>query len=180
MIRQELDARGIFPFLPDGYKVYVRPELPKITFSYDKVRYSVTDLRFLNTNAIYAIVYIIEQIRNNGDIKEVTCKYPQDMSDEELEVISTVAMGITYNATKTGKKGFSMNGTFLVEGYEKRGKTLTFHLFSDHVKVIYEYLQNAKESRIYDLIIELVNKEKEDFSLLDNLAENGNNNITNG
>ena len=181
MIYQEIKEKWLTSMLPDGAKLYMSPELPKFSFTYNKVKYTVPDVRLLNVNAIQAILYIVGQIVEKGMTEQVTCKYTDDFNDAELEIISAIVTGLVYEAKRGGKNGFSMCGHFLTNGFARDEKTLTFTLIEEHAKVIYKYAREKKEVSFYDLIIACVeNHAKELPGLLDNPAENGNNNMTNG
>lgn len=166
--RTEIDARHFMDIFPEGSKFYRIPELPKIKFKANKVQYSITDVRLLNENAVYTFLNIINTVANEPDTEEVTFKIEDDTNEDTVEIITDILMGISYTAKKGGKHGFESSSSFLVTGVERHEaedyKTITFKLIKDHAQAIYEYAQEHEQPNLYELVIAIEEKSREQIA----------------
>lgn len=166
--RTEIDARHFMGIFPEGSKFYRIPELPKIKFKANKVQYSITDVRLLNENAVYTFLNILNTVANEPDTEEVTFKIEDDTNEDTVEIITDILMGISYTAKKGGKHGFESSSRFLVTGVERHEaedyKTITFKLIKDHAQAIYEYAQEHEQPNLYELVIAIEEKSREQIA----------------
>lgn len=140
------------------------PDLPKIEFKAGKVNYSMTDLRYLNTNAFNMFIDILNYVATVANSNEVTLTLPEKMSDDEKRVIKEILLATGFTAMKKGRNGFYIGGAFLVSGIEiKNGFTMKIKLISEHAKVIYEYTQRKAKPSIYELVIAIVEATNNDI-----------------
>ena len=163
--RTEIDARHFMDIFPEGSKFYKIPELPKIEFKANKVKYSVTDIRLLNESAVYTFLNILNTVANEPDTEEVSFKIGDDTSEDTVDIITDILMGISYTAKKGGKHGFEASSSFLVTGVERHEtegcKTITFKLIKAHAQAIYEYAQEHEQPSLYELVIAIEEKSRE-------------------
>jgi hypothetical protein len=156
-----MDAGAFSDLLPKGSELYMRPELPKVKFKKNGVKYTVTDLRLLNQEAIRVFEIILDTVIDTPNCREVSFN-AENADEDTIHIITDILAGMWYSAEKGGKNGFSIDDCFLVNGARKTNDTITFLLAEDHANVIYEYAQkNLQEGRIisiYDLVIVLAKK----------------------
>ena len=166
--RTEIDARHFMDIFPEGSKFYRIPELPKIKFKANKVQYSITDVRLLNENAVCTFLNILNTVANEPDTEEVTFKIEDDTNEDTVEIITDILMGISYTAKKGGKHGFESSSSFLVTGVDRHEaedyKTITFKLIKDHAQAIYEYAQEHEQLNLYELVIAIEEKSREQIA----------------
>ena len=166
--RTEIDARHFMDIFPEGSKFYRIPELPKIKFKANKVQYSITDVRLLNENAVCTFLNILNTVANEPGTEEVTFKIGDDTNEDTVEIITDILMGISYTAKKGGKHGFESSSSFLVTGVDRHEaedyKTITFKLIKDHAQAIYEYAQEHEQPNLYELVIAIEEKSREQIA----------------
>lgn len=158
------------PMFP-GMKFSMKPDLPKISFMTNKVKYSITDLRFLNETAVTLFEEIVSYVAETKDVEEISLDISKEFSDSKLNLISDIITSIEFSAKKKGKNGFDINGAFLIIGLDfketKDGGTVKLHIIKDNANVIYEYAQKQlKENGIIninlcDIVIEIVKQHLE-------------------
>lgn len=138
------------------------PELPKLEFKANKVKYSVTDLRYLNENAIDVFQNILTGVISERGIKEITFNIQKGTSENTLRVISDILMAMSYSAEKKGKNGYTLGGALLVTGCHRNDDSITFHLVKENAEIIFDYaMENFKYDKkinIYELVIEIADK----------------------
>lgn len=166
--RTEVDAGHFIGIFPEGSKFYRIPELPKIEFKVNKVKYAVTDIRLLNEDAVCTFLKILNTVANEPDTEEVSFKIEDDTSEDTIEVIIDILLGISYIAKKGGKHGFESSASFLVSGVSRHEtedcKTITFKLIKDHARAIYEYAQEHEQPTLYELVIAIEEKSREQMA----------------
>lgn len=160
-IRTTIEAGVFSDLLPKGSKLYMRPELPKVKFKKNGVKYAVTDLRLLNQEAIRVFEIILNTVIDTPNCREIS--FNAESADEDtIHVITDILTGMEYSAGKGGKNGFSIDSCFLVTGARKTNNIITFLLAEDHANIIYEYaqehLQEGRTISIADLTIVLAEK----------------------
>lgn len=165
-IRTTMDAGAFSDLLPKGSELYMRPELPKVKFKKNGIKYAVTDLRLLNQEAIRVFEIILDTVIDTPNCREVSFN-AENADKDTIHIITDILTGMEYSAEKVGKNGFSIGDCFLVTGARETNDTITFLLAEDHANIIYEYAQeNLQEDRtisIYDLVIVLAKKRLEIF-----------------
>lgn len=164
--RTKIMETGAFSeFLPKGSKLYMRPELPKVRFKKNGVKYAVTDLHLLNQEAIRVFEIILDTVIDMPNCREVSFN-AENADEDTIHIITDILAGMEYSAEKGGKNGFSIDGCFLVTGARKTNDTITFLLAEDHANIIYEYAQENLQDRtisICDLAIVFAEKGLEIF-----------------
>lgn len=154
--RVEINAGTLTDILPDGLKVYKRPELPKIEFKANKVTYKATDLRCLNETAVNCFIQILTEVCNNPDCRSVGFDV-SEVEQDKIDLIGDIVTGIDYSYHKGGRNGYSGSSCFLTSGTEyhetDEGATLTFTIIQDHARAIYEYAKGKSQINYFEAII---------------------------
>ena len=137
------------PLIPwDDLKTRQRLDLPKFEFKIDKIKYKATDLRLLNPLAIQAFNIIIEYIKEYPNIEEVRFNV-SDLNKDEIFVITEIITGLSFEAKKGGKNGFTIVSNLIATRFrqseEEGKKIISFELIKDHAKALHDYL-NLTES----------------------------------
>ena len=96
------------------------PELPTIELKKDKVKYKITDLRYLNEQAVECVQTLINIIINSDDWGEVGF-VATDMEKDRIHLIADIMQSIRYEYEKGGKNGYSGSAGFLVMGEKIEG-----------------------------------------------------------
>ena len=160
--RFDIDG-GIFQdILPDGAKLYAGLKLPEIEFKKDKVKYTVTDLRPLNENAIYTLETILGAVLSNPDTNEVSFGIEMDKCEyDKIELIIDILVAVRYSAKKGGKYGWKKDGNFLVSGARVESiddiEVITFELIKSHADAIRECAEEKPEPSFLELVIAVAN-----------------------
>ena len=154
--RIEINAMAFTDILPDGCKMYMRPELPKIEFKANKVTYKATDLRCLNENAVNCFIQVLTEVCNNPDCRNVGFDV-SGVEQDKIDLIGDIVSGIDYSYHKGGRKGYSGYSCFLVSGTEyyetDKSATLTFNIIQEHARAIYEYAKGKSQINYFEAII---------------------------
>lgn len=162
----EIDA-GIFKHvLPEGAKLYMRPELPTVKFKHEKVTYTVTDVRLLNESAVQTFAEMLSCVIADESISDkITLLIPVGVDESTVDIITDIIMGISFSASKGGKNGFYTSGAFLATGYDRSGQKLNVHLIPDNVLAIRDYYNTVKPEKLslFDLVIAVAKKQNELF-----------------
>lgn len=152
----------INPSIWEDAKFYKMPELPTIELKKDKVKYKITDLRYLNEQAVECVQTLINIIINSDDWGEVGF-VATDMEKDRIHLIADIMQSIRYEYEKGGKNGYSGSAGFLVMGekIEGNGKEtkVTLHLNEEQAEIIHEYAQDKEELNFYELVIAVAEEE---------------------
>lgn len=82
--RTKIMETGAFSeFLPKGSKLYMSPELPKVRFKKNGVKYAVTDLHLLNQEAIRVFEIILDTVIDMPNCREVKYKITEEYQYEQ-------------------------------------------------------------------------------------------------
>lgn len=149
-------------YLMPEYKnvqLYQMPDLPKIVFKANKVEYTVTDLRFLNENAVYCFEQILNEICSDPNCEEVSFNV-NGIDYDKVNLITDIVGGIMFECKKGGKNGFWLGGRFVTGGQYMETddeKIYTFHLAKDVARSIYEYAKGKDKVNYYELVMAVAN-----------------------
>lgn len=152
---------------PDS-EFYMTPSLPKLEVKRNKVKYKITDLRFLNERAVNTFVQIMLEAMNTLDIEEVSFDVT-GIEESDLNLISDIVSSIQVESSKGGKNGFRHYDThFLINGgtYRKlkdNTEIYTFGLIKDHAKYLYEYAKGKEAVNYFDAIIYVADRSHEEM-----------------
>ena len=164
--RTEINADAFSDILPEGAMMYRRPELPKYEFKANKVKYTVSDLRLLHPQGIEAFESILRIVANTPDCKEVSFDV-SDLSEDTIEIVTDILLGITYHAVKSGKNGFEMGGNFLIIGVSRKENIMTCQLAKPHAWAIFKYAhekaRNNEPIKFLDLVCAVAESALESF-----------------
>ena len=161
--KTEIDA-GIFSdLLPEGTKFYMTPKLPVVNFKKDKVKYKVTDLRLLNEQGVHVVMTILDTLCDYKT-NEVRFDIAEGTSEETIDLCSDIAFGFEWEAYKPGRNGYIISGK-LVYGVRREGNELVFECPKENAETIYEYAHGKKTVSIYELVIAMAEKRRNDLSI---------------
>lgn len=158
---------NMFEDIIPNSKVYMMPDLPKIEFKRDKIKYKITDIRFLNETAVNVFLSIMETAMNTEDCEEVSFDITGIIKENHWDLISDIVENIRYEVSKGGKNGFRHDGYFLTglgSTYTKKDNTeiVTIRLRKDHAQYLYEYARDKETVDYIDAIIYVLNRGHED------------------
>ena len=160
--RQEIPLVGWDDFLPDGGKIYMRPDLPKIEVKRGKTKYTITDLRLLHPIGVETLKQIVTIVANEPT-DEVRFLIPIEQDDETIDIVADIVTGFSVDAKRRGGKysgGRIVSGT-TVEHCENGGRTITFHVVKEFAEDVYEAAQNnnSKSLDFYGLVMDYTDKQ---------------------
>ena len=146
--------------------------LPMHTYKREGIQYYMTDLRYLNHDAIRVIINIIKHLAEHGPRESVKYRIPSDMSREKLRIINEILCGLTYRVVKRGQNGYSYTDTLLINActeavYNDGSRVMVYELIPHHAQVIYKMGQNVSNIRITDLIVEIAKEEEVRMNLVE-------------
>lgn len=169
MARQYINIELFKDLLPDGAKFYVRPEMPKIEFKRDGIKYKMSDFRLLHPLGVDAFKICLGAMLNNPDASGCRIECAEALDEETMDVIKDIVMGFSFEAEKGGKHGF-MVGSCVVGGVheeetENGNQVLVFHFSDNFGKYAYEYNQAHKGEtiRLEDLVVYAVGRIREEL-----------------
>ena len=168
--RMEMNPGVFADYLPEGAKMYQKPDMPTFKFKRDGVTYTLTDPRLLNPAGIEMLNYCLCAMVLDPDAKECRILAQAAVDNDTVLIAEDIVMGFRYKAEKKGKNGWSINSG-IVEGfrteYKKNGdRILVFQFFGDFGRYAYEYAQINDISEginLPDLIVYVANREHENF-----------------
>lgn len=169
-------VNNIFENMIPNSKVYMMPDLPKIEFKKGKIKYKITDIRFLNEVAIDTFFQIMQEAMTTPDCEEVSF-IVTGIEESRLHLISDIVCAIEYEVKKCGRNGYGTSGYFLamssIYTKQKDGtEILTFGLLKDNAKYLYEYGNGKEELNFFDAVMYVGNRYCEEMqSYLENLNE---------
>lgn len=158
--RQAIDAGVFADMMPDGAKLYQRPEMPMFRFNKDGVRYSVTDFRLLNPIGVRAFEICLNVMLNDQNASECRIECSGDLGDDTIEIVKDIVLGFQYRAEKGGKNGFKLESCGGIAGVtteipEGGNKILAFHLGGNFRRYAFEYRQSHSDEavKLLDLVM---------------------------
>ena len=164
-----IDSGPMSAWLPDGAHLVQTPDLPMLKFEANKVKYEVTDLRLLHPAAVDAFERILYEVVSTPDCESVEFD-TSGVSDDVLNIIDDILIGMSFKAKKSGRNGFYQSGRFLVESMHRVRSTATdavmsctYNLIKDHARWIHEYAKGREKLSLVEMTIELVDKGRASF-----------------
>lgn len=135
------------------------PSIPTVKFKEDGIKYEVSDLSLLNPIGIKAVKDIIVYAANHKDAEEVYFEIPSEMSQEERNVVTSIAMGFSYKAESRTLMvaGRLLQGWTILEYQEK--EYICFYLTENAAESIYRFAEKEREEMRYKLNIKEVVKQ---------------------
>ena len=136
---------------------------PMCVYRREGVRYYMTNLEYLNRDAVSIVTKIIKHIAEHSDTEAVRYRIPAGMSRHELKIINDILCGMTYGVGKRGR-GYLYTDTFLIKGcteavYNDGSRVMVYELIPQHVRVIQRMAGEVDTLRMEDIIVEIVKKE---------------------
>lgn len=151
-MRQEVDPGPLSYLLPEGGKMYKRPDIPKVQFKKDKINYSMTDFRLLHPLGLEAFKICLGAMIGIQDATECRIAIGTDMDDDTIDIIIDIVTGFEYEARKGGRNGFYCCSSPVtgseVEESEDGNKVLVFKFYEQFSKSVYEYSHMHKGGKI--------------------------------
>ena len=143
--------------------IHMLPDLPMIKFKKDHVEYEVTNIRYLNNNAINVFQAIISSIKANPECAEWTFAIPEEYDDDYVHIIMDIIMGLTVNARKRGKNGFTVSSKLLecsahVHKDDGNNRLLTFKANPNRVKTICECIDEENGVSMCNIAVSVINE----------------------
>ena len=152
----------------DIVNIRMSPELPKLEVKKDKIKYKITDVRYLNETAVEVFSMIMEIAMNTKDCEEVSFDIT-NINEDNWHLITDILSGIEYECSKGGKNGFSSSGRIFIAGssYTKKDNIAigTFYLFENDAKYLYEYAKDRETVNYIDAIINIANRRNTLYSV---------------
>ena len=174
--RMKMKADKCWTDMFPNVEFYMSPKLPKIEFKKGKIKYKITDIRFLNEVAIDTFFQIMQEAMTTPDCEEVSF-IVTGIEESRLHLISDIVCAIEYEVKKSGRNGYGTSGYFLAMSsrYTKQKdgtEILTFGLLKDNAKYLYEYGNGKEELNFFDAVMYVGNRYCEEMqSYLENLNE---------
>lgn len=151
----------------DNATICMTPELPKLEVKKDKIKYKITDLRYLNETAVEVFRMIMEIVMNTKNCEEVSFDIT-NIKKDTWRIIVDIVCSIEYEYSKGGKNGFRGSGRILISGasYTKKDNIAigTFYLFKNHVKYLYDYAKDRETVNDIDAIIHIANRQMQSYN----------------
>ncbi len=159
--REKMGVDGSWlDILPEGFELFKVPELPKVQFKTDGVKYECTDLRFLNAGAVNCFLVILGEISRSANCNEVGFDVA-GVDESDINLIVDIVLGVRFGYSKGGKNGFSGEGSFIM-GVRHEGSgddaRIVFEIPEDIADAIHRYA-NGKENVSYTEIVVAVGKD---------------------
>ena len=163
--RQEIDAGAFSNMMPDGAKVYIRPELPKVEYKVGNVKLKVTDLRLLHPAGVEALFAIIKHMCEVEGDEELTFSIPKDTDNETVDAVADIVTGFEYEA-KFRRWSYECGCT--VYGFRKEEsngeRTITFTYAKEFANFVYEYAKkHGTKLSLVGILAEYANKRFKDM-----------------
>lgn len=170
--RQTIDAGVFADMMPDGAKLYRRPEVPMFSFKKDGVKYNVTDFRLLNPLGVRAFEICLNVMLNDPNASECRIECKGDLDDDTIEIVKDIVLGFQYKAEKGGKNGFKLEscGGFAgvtTEIPEEGNKILAFHLGGNFRRYAFEYREHhsGETVKLLDLVVYAVGRDIDELGM---------------
>lgn len=137
---------------------------PMCVYRREGTRYYVTNLKYLNRDAVNIIARIIRHIAEHGEEESVKYRIPQSMSRQDLKIINDIICGLNYGTGKSRGRGYLYTDTFLVRDctlavYNDGSRIVVYELIPQHARVIHRLAKESDTLRLEDIIVEIVKEE---------------------
>ena len=157
--RLYIDPGPMSAWLPDSARLIQTPDLPVLKFEANKVKYEVTDLRLLHPTAVNAFERILDEVVSTPDCESVTFD-ASGVSDDVLNIVDDILIGMSFKAEKRGRNGFIHSGRFLVESMHRVRSTATdavitrtYDLIKENANIIHEYAKGHEKLSLVGMTI---------------------------
>ena len=128
------------------------PSIPDVEYKEDGIKYKVSDLSLLNPIGVKAVEDVINYAANHKDAEEVYFEIPSEMSQEERDIATSIAVGFSYRAEKRGK--WIVAGR-LLQGWttcKHQGKEyIIFYLTESAARSIFQLAEKQRAEMRYKL-----------------------------
>lgn len=166
--RDEIEAGAFAGLLPDGAKLYRRPQMPVVEFKHGGIKYSVTDFRLLHPYGVQAFEMCLNEMIKTPDAKECRIETTTEVDEDTVQKISDILLGFGFTAKKGGKKGFEIGSCVIgsISTTREGDKTVIIaHFADDFAKHVYEYgrLHPGEEITLSELVIYSVEEKHKDL-----------------
>ena len=100
--RIKVDGTLFRPFFGcENVELYLKPKLPKFEFKKGKTTYTVTDLRYLNENAVECFRDMLAVVCNKPNCESLTF-YANNFEEDELQRILDIVTSIDVEYKRRG------------------------------------------------------------------------------
>lgn len=130
-----------------NYKLIAGPSLPEIKFKIKNKYYTVTDIRYLNQQAVDIIDKLIQSAAKS-DEKDYVAFNTNGVNADDIQIIVDIVMGLNIHVSTVGRGGGWASMTFLVSECRRAGDILLFRYGIDRHKYIHEYFKKTKKKSI--------------------------------
>lgn len=147
------------------------PDLPKVKIKKGKRTYAVTDIRYLNRDAVSFLTECIAYCVENDNADSVCFVGVGHLREQEWKIISDILMAISTSVKARG--GDYSEGCFLVCGFEKIANTVTVKLVQENAHYIHEYAKTVQDRTIdfFKCAMYVADRSCEDFAVALQSAE---------
>ena len=166
--RHEIDPGSFSAFMPEGAKMYMRPEMPKIEFKEGKLKCRVTDLRLLNPLGCEAFERLLVAMVTAPETGEAKMFASADVDEDTLSIIADIVTGFSYEVKRGGKNGWSMDGS-LAYSYsqtetENGGTEIVFTFNTETAQYMQDYAREHNNTlNLFEMIPYIAERQHEDF-----------------
>ena len=126
--------------------IRVMPTFPELEFQKDGVKYTVTDIRYLDKNGVNCFLKILNNVIENGEIQKQEFEFPSDIDENVLQVIIDIVMQI--GVTAENEDGDYVSGAALVAEVQRNNTKVVFRLLSDHAKILSDIGRKIKKRHV--------------------------------
>lgn len=132
-------------FKDGNLKLHISPKLPTMEFKWNGWNYEIPDLRYLDKVAVELFLNCIKHagLTKDAEYAEFAVDF-DDISREEMQVISDIVLGFNIEAKKRGKNGGHVWSKLLTCScglirYDEKHSVFRIEFTPDHANRIYEY-----------------------------------------
>lgn len=175
--KHEINPGPMREFLPEGAKLYMRPELPKIEFRKGRAKYKMTDFSLLHPYGWDVFAMCLDAMATTPNARSNIVLFEKEVDKDTLEIICDIVSGFDYKVSKSGKNGFTheshaITGTITEE--KEDGKTsVEFTFNTEFAKHVYEYSNEHKGEKITLAELVMYDTEESEKEILESLAKAG-------
>lgn len=170
--RTTIDGSALLFGLPEEMKKDIQfsklPELPMLTFKKNKTTYKITDIRYLNENAINALQVILNAIaQDSEEIEEVNFKIQKGTKEETVDLITDILMAINLEVKTVGKNSCSCSGALLIIGStitkeDDGDDIISYRLIKPSAKIIHDCIKENGCMSWFDIAVAVGNSRIEE------------------
>ena len=140
--------------------IRMMPQLPELELEKEGMKYTMTDVRYLNQMAVECFLMVLNNVIENDQLEEQEISFKNELTDDQYRVISDILMQIGVSAEDSDDD--YVHGTVVVSGTRRQNNKIIVKLLKDHAEIIRDLgqkkIKNREEINYFLFMIEFADE----------------------